>query len=212
MASAFFPVLIRMKAKAGQEEVVKQELSTQLVHTRSAPGCIGADLYRSTTDVLLNAPDTSRFALQVKWRDPGAMRAFMASMTDSPEEMKQKASMFDGRLEVSSMISPPPGSAVDVSNKVKSILRLKAKADRVEAVKQRVMAFSAAGLIRQDVYQGMQGPYDPSVFMVSQIWADRESMEKAEKSFKAKPPFSLNDLAEPRQLTIVEMISKPVWV
>jgi quinol monooxygenase YgiN len=204
-----FPVLIRMKAKTGQEDAVKQELLTQLVQTRSAAGCINADLYRSTTDMLLNAPDTSRFVLQVKWRDPAAMRAYMAGMSNSPEEMAHKAAMFDGRLEVTGMISPHPESALDVSDKVKSILWLKAKADLAETIKQG--AVSKSGAIRQDLYQGLPGAYDPSVFVVDQIWADRESIRKAESSFRANPPFNLDALAEPRHLVIVEMISKPVW-
>lgn len=214
MSGNNFFVLIRMKAKTEMEQAVKEELLTQLSQTRLAPGCLKADLYRSTIDATLNVPDTSQFALQVKWQDSAAFRAYMANMADSPEEMAQKAAIFDGRLEPSAMMTPPSDVVINISDKVKSILRVKAKADQVEPVKQGVLALlnlsaSTPGPLRQDVYQGLQGPSDPAIFIVDQIWLNREALDKVSGKLVANPPFSLDDLAEPPQLTIVEMLSKP---
>ncbi len=43
-------VVARIKAKAGMEEKVKQELLSLLAPTRSEPGCINYDLHQSKED------------------------------------------------------------------------------------------------------------------------------------------------------------------
>jgi len=207
-------VLIRMKAKTGHEKAVEEELLTQIKQTRAAPGCLKADLYRSTVDLVQKATDPSRYALQVRWQDPAAFRAYMASMANSPQEMAQKAAMFDGRLEPSTMITPPTDIPFNLSDKVKTIFRVKAKADCLEAVKQGVLDMlkltaATPGPLRQEAYQGLQGASDPAIFIVDQIWLNQDTLDKVMGQLVTNPPFSLADLAEPLQVSIFEIFNQP---
>jgi quinol monooxygenase YgiN len=53
-------VVVRIKAKRGKEEHVKQELTKLLAPTRAEPGCINFDLHQA-------AEDTSLFLVHENW-------------------------------------------------------------------------------------------------------------------------------------------------
>ena len=164
-------------------------------------------------DLLQNVPNTSLFVLQEKWRDQAAINDHMA-LSHFKEFMAKKDVLFDGPFEVTSMVSAPADVPnIDVSETLKVVLRLKAKAGLEEVIKKGVAAMTAMmrsqpGNLRYDMYQGFEGIYDTSVFILDQIWTDAESLGKAGQYLMSHMPFSLDDLAEPRQPITFEMISE----
>lgn len=161
----------------------------------------------------VDAVDTSRFVLQVKWQDAGAMKEYMGK-SQSREFVAKNLGAFDSPPEFTAMVSSLANPVANISGQAKVVLRWKAKADRAEMLKQGILSMLARarvelGAISQDLYRGLEGVYDTSVFVLGQIWADKASVAKAAGTVQANLPFSLEDLVEPGQSHAFEMLSEP---
>jgi quinol monooxygenase YgiN len=204
-------VISRAKAKAGMEETAKQELLSFVRQTRHEPGCIGYDLYQSTQDLLQQVETNSYFVFYEKWRDVNAIGEHLATPYFA-DLMAKSENLFEGPFEVTKMISNPIN--VPDANTLTVILCIQAKEGLVETIKQgvaemMVMMRAQPGSVNYDAYQGVDGIYDTSVFITYQNWADMESLQSAGGYLAQNMPFSLDDLAKPREPIVFQMISEP---
>lgn len=209
-------VASRMKVKPGKEQKAWEELTTLLLKTRNEEGCLGYDLYRSKFD-LLNEKDCScYFLLREKWKDQDAI-AYHTSTDFFKTFMAQGEELFEGAIEVTKCIdSLRHNDNVDPRNKFLSIMRIKAKPGKQEVIQDGLVSVMNMMCERQsckayDVFQGFEGIYDPSVFLSFQIWDSMEAFKEAGKYLASHMPFSFDDLADPRQPMIFEMISQPQY-
>ena len=213
-AASSITVLTRMKAKAGLESAARQVIMSLLLQTRNEPGCLGYDLYQSERDLYRRNDTRSYFVLQERWRDQEGLNAHLATPY-FVDFMAAKEALFDGPLEVTSAIGTPKRTAaLDLPDKLKVVLRLKAREGKEEAIKQGVLQMmeimrSQPGCLRYDVYQGFEGIYDTSVFTADQVWADQEALDRALQQVMTNLPFFLEDLDGPREPITFDMVSEP---
>ena len=213
-ATSSITVLTRMKAKAGLESVARQVIMSLLLQTRNEPGCLGYDLYQSERDLYRKRDTTSFFVLQEKWRNQEAIGEHLA-MPYFTDFMAAKDALFDGPLEVTAATGMSKRTAtLDLTDKLKVVLRLKAREGKEEAIEQGLLELmeimrSQPGCLRYDIYQGFEGIYDTSVFTADQVWSDQEALDRALQHVMTNLPFFLEDLDGPREPITFDMVSEP---
>jgi 4-oxalocrotonate tautomerase len=207
-------VASRMKAKPGMEEKANKALSTLIQKTREEKGCLSYDLFRSMYDILNDQDNSSYFLLKEKWRDGEAI-GFHCNTDYFKEFMAEGQELFDGAIEVTKRIeSLRKNDSVDPSGQTMVLARVKAKPG-AEAVVNNGMI----GVMRTmdekksckmyDLFQGFEGIYDPSVYFSFQMWDSFDDFNEARKRQLSHMPFSMNDMAEPREAVTYTMVSHP---
>ncbi len=206
-------VLTRMKAKRGKEEEAEKVTLNFLEETRREPGCLSYDLFRSKKNIYKNERTSSYFILQEKWKGQEAINEHI-SMPFFEKFMKNSEKLFDGGFEVTAKISGPSRNTAEISeSNVKLVVKMKAKTDKIDVIKRGVLEMKTRlsklhGFIQCDIYQGLEGLYDTSVFISDQTWKNKKSLENAIKYILIEIPFYFEDLEETREPIIFEMASE----
>jgi quinol monooxygenase YgiN/phenylpyruvate tautomerase PptA (4-oxalocrotonate tautomerase family) len=207
-------VLSLMKIKAGMEERAQELMLKFVTKTREEKGCLGYDCTRSDFDLLSEKPQTSYFIFKEKWLDMDAI-GYHISSDWFKEFMGEAANFCEGPIEVTKRIDAINKlEIVDFATKVKIELRVHAKPEKAEAVKDGLaaamkMMSAMPGCVSYDLYQGFEGIFDPNVFITDQIWENMDLLSKAIEHLMKNMPFSTDDLAEPIQEFVFKMCSEP---
>jgi len=205
-------VMTRMKAKSGMEEEAEQTTLAFLKKTRKEPGCISYDLFRSRQDIYKKERTSSYFILQERWRGMEAIQEHLAA-EHFKSFMSRKDDLFAGEFEVCSKISEPSKNSADAADgHVKLVVWMQAQEDKILVIRRGNMEMRRRlkkldGCLAYDVYQGFEGIYTPSVFLLDQTWECRKDLDAAVKTILADMPFFFEDLQAPRQAQIYEMAS-----
>ncbi len=206
-------VLTRMKAKSGREEKAEKVIRDFLEETRREPGCLSYDLFRSKRNIYKNERTSSYFVLQEKWKDQKAVDEHLATR-HFQDFMAGAAALFDGGFEVTAKISGPSRNSAEIERgNAKLVVKMKARPEKSEAIRRGSLELKRRlekrpGCLQYDVYRGLEGIYDTSVFIADQTWVDLKSLEAARDYILTEMPLYFEDLAETREPILFEMASK----
>lgn len=200
-------VIRSMKAKYGQEEKVKKDLTKLLYQARAAEGCKAFDFYQSNLNMKSGRLEQSCFIIKEVWEDQAHKERFEASDTyqafETSSETLRRVTPFDG------IVGQDYSDKIFVSQRITIGDHFKEKAKH-ELIELALKLKEKTGCLVCDVYQTVNGYDTNSVFIVDQIWEDSKKLYAAEIMEEHSIIKDVCTLSEPVETIIYNRVSSQV--